>query len=511
MVNIGLHLHSKTIAAGKRPHLSKTAGRSLIRESAAPFGSDARFQGLPYDFTVIAAGLGALAEIVTSRQPYDMKNILVIGAGRSSSALIRYLLEHAAAGNWSLRVGDMSAELAEQKINGHPNGAAFRFDINDTAQREKEIQSADLVVSMLPATMHGQVAKDCVRFGRHLVTASYVSGEMRALDEAAKQKGVLLLNEIGLDPGIDHMSAMQVIDRVKGQGGTMTAFYSYCGGLVAPESNDNPWGYKFSWNPRNVILAGQGAAAQYIENGRYKYLPYTRLFAEARTIHVNGWGDFDAYANRDSLSYRAVYGLENISTMLRGTLRMPGYCKAWNVLVQLGMTDESYQVKDSGSMTYAQFTEAFLPEGKGSPEQRLAAFGDAEAIAKIKWTGLLDDEKIPLKEAAPAQILQELLERKWKLQPQDKDMIVMQHRFEYTLGGKQHHLLSSLVVKGEDQVFTAMAKTVGLPAAIAVRLILEGKLSLRGVQVPVMKEIYEPVLQELEGFGIRFEETETEG
>ncbi|TND07410.1 MAG: saccharopine dehydrogenase (NADP+, L-glutamate forming), partial [Bacteroidetes bacterium] len=281
---------------------------------------------------------------------------------------------------------------------------------------------------------------------------------------------------------------------------------------VAPESNTNPWGYKFSWNPRNVILAGQGAAAQYIENGRYKYLPYNRLFAEARTIHVNGWGDFDAYANRDSLSYRAVYGLEKIPTMLRGTLRMPGYCKAWNALVRLGLTDDTYKVKDAGSMTYAQFTEAFLPEGKGNLAERLAVFlgeqTDSEIVGKVTWTGLLSDEKIPFAEASPAQILQELLERKWKLEAQDKDMIVMQHRFEYTLGGKSHHLLSSLVVKGEDQTYTAMAKTVGLPAAIAVKMILEDKIKLRGVQVPVMKEIYEPVLKELEGFGVRFEERE---
>jgi saccharopine dehydrogenase-like NADP-dependent oxidoreductase len=440
-----------------------------------------------------------------------MKTILVIGAGRSSSSLIQYFLDHAAAENWQVRVGDVDEKNAIARVGGNANGVAFRFDIADTAQREKEISNASLVVSMLPAFMHGAVAKDCVRFGKHLVTCSYVNDEMRALDAEAKAKNIILLNEIGLDPGIDHMSAMQIIDRIKNAGGEISAFYSYCGGLVAPESNDNPWGYKFSWNPRNVILAGQGTA-QFIENGKYKYLPYSRLFTEAKTISVEGHGNFDAYANRDSLSYRPIYGLENIPTMLRGTLRIPGFCKAWNAFVQLGWTDDTWKIHNSSSLTYAELIESFLPAKNGNVKERLAAFlGEeinSEIMSKLDWLGIFSNEKIKLNDATPAQILQELLERKWKLQPGDKDMIVMQHRFEYLLDNKNHTIISSFVIKGEDEIHTAMAKTVGLPAAIAVKRILSGELKRTGVCVPVTADVYEPVLKELEKFGIRFEEKE---
>lgn len=438
-----------------------------------------------------------------------MKSILVIGAGRSSSALIFYLLKNADACSWKVRVGDMNLKFAQERVGGHERGTAFQFDINNQPQREQEILHADLVVSMLPATMHGQVAQDCVKFGKHLVTASYVSDAMRSLDADAKAKNVILLNEIGLDPGIDHMSAMQIINGIRAKGGELQAFYSYCGGLVAPESNDNPWGYKFSWNPRNVILAGQ-ATAQYIENGKYKYLPYQRLFAEAKSIEVKGHGTFDAYANRDSLSYREVYGLENIPTMLRGTLRANGFCKAWDIFVKLGFTDDSWKVKDAGQLTYAQLTEAFLPEGKGNLRTRIAELCKLEeaetAIEMIEWSGIIDNKKIPLDEGTPAQILQQLLEKKWLLQPGDKDMVVMQHVFDYFLDGKLEHITSSLVVKGDDEVHTAMAKTVGLPAAIAVKMILTGKYKSSGVVVPVAKELYEPILAELSSTGISFTE-----
>lgn len=438
-----------------------------------------------------------------------MKSILVIGAGRSSSALISYLLKNADANGWKVRVGDMNLKFAQERVAGHDRGTAFHFDINNQQQREQEILHADLVVSMLPATMHGQVAQDCVKFGKHLVTASYVSDAMRALDADAKSKNVILLNEIGLDPGIDHMSAMKIINDIRSRGGELQAFYSYCGGLVAPESNDNPWGYKFSWNPRNVILAGQGTA-QYIENGKYKYLPYQRLFAEAKSIEVKGHGSFDAYANRDSLSYRAIYGLENIPTMLRGTLRANGFCKAWDIFVKLGLTDDTWKVKNAGELTYGQLTEAFLPEGKGALKNRIAELYNLDpndaSVEMIEWSGILDNKKIPMDEGTPAQILQHLLEKKWLLKPGDKDMVVMQHIFDYFLDGKLEHITSSLVVKGEDEIHTAMAKTVGLPAAIAVKMILTGAFKGSGVVVPVMKELYEPVLKELEGQGIVFTE-----
>jgi saccharopine dehydrogenase-like NADP-dependent oxidoreductase len=440
-----------------------------------------------------------------------MKTILVIGAGRSSSSLIQYLLDHAQQEQWQVRVGDVEEKNAQARVGGNKNGFAFRFDMADAAQREKEISNASLVVSMLPASMHGAVAKDCVRLGKHLVTCSYVNDEMRALDAEAKRKNIILLNEIGLDPGIDHMSAMQLIDKIKKSGGEISAFYSYCGGLVAPESNNNPWGYKFSWNPRNVILAGQGTA-QFIEKGEYKYLPYSRVFSEAKTIHVDGWGDYDAYANRDSLSYRAVYGLEKIPTMLRGTLRMPGYCKAWNAFVQLGWTDDTWKIHNANELSWNAFIEAFLPHGKGSAKEKLAEFlgeeMNGEVMQKLDWLGIFSEEKIKLKEASPAQILQELLERKWKLEHGDKDLVVMQHHFEYVLKGKTHTVISSFVAKGDDEIHTAMAKTVGLPAAIAVKRILSGEIKRTGVCVPVTEDIYNPVLEELKSFGISFVEKE---
>jgi saccharopine dehydrogenase-like NADP-dependent oxidoreductase len=441
-----------------------------------------------------------------------VKNILVIGAGRSSSSLIKYLLDNSQQEQWTVTVGDVSIELVHQKINNHPNARAIVFDINNEQQRQEEIQRADIVISMLPASMHLSVAKDCVRYKKHLATASYVSKEMATLDEEAKKNGIVLMNEVGLDPGIDHASAMKVIDEIHEKGGELTSFKSFCGGLVAPESNDNPWGYKFSWNPRNVILAGQGTA-QYIENGEYKYIPYNRLFTQIDTVSIDGYGNFDAYANRDSLSYRKSYNIEEISTMLRGTLRMPGYCKAWNVFVKLGLTDDTYTIEASNTLTYRQLLEAYLPAGIKSTKEKLVAFMgteiDAEIIDKIEWLGLFNDTRIERANATPAQILQDVLEEKWKLMPQDKDMIVMQHQFEYVLpekGNNKIKLNSSLVVKGEDQIYTAMAKTVGLPLAIASKLILQGKIKSKGVLIPTTKEIYEPLLAELEQYGVVFEE-----
>ena len=440
-----------------------------------------------------------------------MKNILVIGAGRSASSLIKYLLNHSVKENWNVTVGDVSLDLVIQKTQGHVNARAILFDINNDVQRESEIERADIVISMLPAFMHMNVAKDCIRFKKHLATASYVSKEMKDLDLQAKSAGIILMNEIGLDPGIDHASAMKVIDQIQAKGGELVSFQSFCGGLVAPESNDNPWGYKFSWNPRNVILAGQGTA-QFIEDGKYKYIPYNRLFKQICSVHIDGHGTYDAYANRDSLSYRKIYNLENIPTMLRGTLRKPGYCKAWNVFVKLGLTDDTYKVEASETLTYKQLLDAFLPKGQASTKDKLIAFMgsemDEDALNKIEWLGVFDDIKIRLADASPAQILQDLLEEKWLLKEHDKDMIVMQHEFEYTMNGKNKKIISSLVVRGEDQTYTAMAKTVGLPLAITAKLILQGKISARGVIIPTIKEIYEPVLAELENEGVRFEEKE---
>ncbi len=441
-----------------------------------------------------------------------MKNILVIGAGRSATSLIQYLLTNSEKENWKVTVGDISLELVQQKTDNHKNARAIIFDIHNDEQRKQEIQKADLVISMLPASMHISVAKDCVQYKKHMATASYVSHEMNELNKDAIAAGVILMNEIGLDPGIDHASAMKIIDQVHEEGGELVSFKSYCGGLVAPESNDNPWGYKFSWNPRNVVLAGQGTA-QFIENGSYKYIPYNRLFTQIETLNVDGYGTFDGYANRDSLSYRKLYHLDAIPTMLRGTLRMPGFCKGWNVFVKLGLTDDTYKIEASHTLTYGELLQAFLPKGTASLKEKLIAFMgnemDEDVLQKIEWLGILGDRKIKLANATPAQLLQDLLEEKWKLNEHDKDMIVMQHQIKYKNSkGEIKHLTSSLVVKGDDPVHTAMAKTVGIPLAIASKLILQGKITVRGVAIPTTKEIYEPVLKELESFGVKFEEKE---
>jgi saccharopine dehydrogenase-like NADP-dependent oxidoreductase len=307
------------------------------------------------------------------------------------------------------------------------------------------------------------------------------------------------------------MSAMEVIDEVNEKGGKMISFRSYTGGLVSPESNDNPWGYKFSWNPRNVILAGHGTA-RYIEDGKYKYIPYNRLFKQIERIHVEGYGDFDGYANRDSLSYRKSYGLENIPTMIRGTLRQSPYCSAWSIFVDLGLTDDSFKIEGSEKLSYREIAEAFLPGRKSSGSlmnriSNLTGFKeDSTEMKMMEWTGILSDERPGIKDASPAQVLQHLLEQKWKLKEEDKDMIVMQHIFQYEILGKKTHHTSSLVVKGDNSVYTAMAKTVGLPMAIAARLILNGKIKSTGVQIPVTKEIYTPILQELKSFEIKFDD-----
>jgi saccharopine dehydrogenase (NADP+, L-glutamate forming) len=333
---------------------------------------------------------------------------------------------------------------------------------------------------------------------------------MKALDSEAKKKNILLLNECGLDPGIDHASAMKLIDEIKQQGGNISSFKSYCGGLVAPENNDNPWGYKFSWNPRNVILAGQGTA-QYLHNGELKFLPYNRLFSQTDIVEIEGYGEFDAYANRDSLSYISIYGLDNIKTMLRGTLRQKGYCKAWDVFVKLGLTDDTSKITDATKFTYTSLVSSFLPNDNGSLKERLKNFLGEQWFNEIEeqmdYLELFSNKRIELHEGTPAQLIQSLLEEKWRLKQGERDMVVMQHQFEYSLPGKDiQKLNSSLVVKGINDNHTAMALTVGLPLAITIKNFLTNKFKLSGVQIPVTKDIYLPLLKELEENNIVFNE-----
>ncbi len=399
-------------------------------------------------------------------------------------------------------------KLQKKKVDGNSLGRAILFDIQNENQKIEEISKADIVISFLPAFMHPIVAKECVKQGKHMVTASYVSKDMQGLDNEAKAKGLALLNELGVDPGIDHMSAMRVIDKIKNEGGKLLAFSSNTGGLIAPESDNNPWNYKFTWNPRNVVVAGQGIA-KYIEKGTLKYIPYTQLFRRIYRTSVLNMGEFDVYANRDSLSYREVYGLQNIPTIFRGTMRRPGYCKAWDVFVQLGATDDTYQIENVDKMTYRDFINLFLQyDDKLTVEEKLCNHLNidpfSDTMKKLTWLGVFEKTIIGLKEATPAQVLQHILEPKWKLSPEDKDMIVMQHKFEYELNGKRKQITSSLVVIGKDSTDTAMAITVGMPVAIAAEMLLKGQIKVTGVHVPVIPELYNPILNELEKYGIKF-------
>ena len=443
-----------------------------------------------------------------------MRKILVIGSGKSSSYLIKYLLDNSQSENLYITIGDINIENAKKLIRNHENAQAVILDIFDHRSRSNAIKNADIVVSMLPARFHIEVAKDCIVYKKNMVTASYVSPEMKALDNEVKNNGLIFMNEIGVDPGMDHMSAMRVIDSIRAKGGTMILFESFTGGLVAPESDNNLWNYKFTWNPRNVVVAGQGGAAKFLQEGKYKYISYNRLFRRTEFLEIDGFGRFEAYANRDSLKYQKAYKLDNIKTLYRGTMRKVGFSRAWNIFVQLGMTDDSYIIDDSENMSYRDFVNAYLPY---SPTDSVELkFRHCLKIDQddIIWEKLeeLDifssTKKVELVKATPAQILRKILMDTWMLDEADKDMIVMYHKFGYELSGKKHQIDATMVTIGENQTYTAMAKTVGLPVAIATLSILNGKIKTPGVQIPIAKEVYEPILNELETHGICFNEKE---
>ena len=442
-----------------------------------------------------------------------MRNILIIGAGRSASSLIQYLLNKSNEQQLHITIADLSLETALKKINNHPNATAIALNIFDASQRQEAIKNATIVISMLPAHLHIEVAKDCILYKKNMVTASYVSEAMQSLDAAAKANNLIFMNEIGLDPGIDHMSAMKIIDEIKEKGGKMILFESFCGGLVAPESDTNLWNYKFTWAPRNVVLAGQGGAAKFIQEGKYKYIPYHKLFRRTEFLEVEGFGRFEGYANRDSLKYLEAYGLKNVLTMYRGTIRRVGFSKAWNMFVQLGMTDDTYVIDDSETISYREFTNLFLPYHPTDSVEIKTRLALGIEQDDIMWDKLLEldlfnaKKIVGLKNATPAQILERILNDSWTLQPDDKDMIVMYHKFGYELDGKQFQIDSKMVCLGEDQTYTAMAKTVGLPVAMAALQILNGNISLTGVLLPTHKQVYEPILKELEEYGVVFKET----
>lgn len=441
-----------------------------------------------------------------------MRNILVIGLGKSTTYLLKYLLDKSQSESLHITIGDLNTEHAKKLVRQHKQVDIIQLDVFNEEHRKQTIQKADIVISMLPARFHIEVAKDCIAYNKNMVTASYISSEMQALDEEAKQKGLIFMNEIGVDPGIDHMSAMQVIDQIRAQGGKMILFESFTGGLVAPESDNNLWNYKFTWNPRNVVTAGQGGAAKFLQEGTYKYIPYNRLFRRTEFIDIENYGRFEVYANRDSLKYQSVYGLNDIKTLYRGTIRRVGFSRAWNIFVALGMTDDSYTIDDSEHMSYRDFINSFLPYSPTDSVELKLRHQLKIDQDDIMWDKLLEldifssTKRVELKKATPAQILQKILMDSWTLHDDDKDMIVMYHKFGYELNGEKYQIDSSMVVLGENQTYTAMSKTVGLPVAIATLAILNGKIKTPGVQIPITKEVYTPILKELQTYGIQFKE-----
>ncbi len=422
---------------------------------------------------------------------YIVKHIVLFGAGKSATVLIDYLLAEAATNHWSITVADANREQVLAKTNHSPLVEAVQVDINEDAQRASLIQKADIVISMMPPSLHILVARDCIKYGKNLLTASYVDPAIKALREEIEEKKLLFLCEMGLDPGIDHMSAMKILDAIREKGGIIKSFKSHCGGLVAPESDDNPWHYKISWNPRNVVLAGK-AGAEFKLDKKIHHREYHQLFRHCNEVNVPGVGNLAIYPNRDSLSYIPVYNLENVETFLRTTLRYPDFCVGWDAIVQAGLTDDTTPV--NSELTLNEWAAPLLP------------FVTDRNKEMLHFLGFFSTEAVPPAAQTSADILQFLLETKLGMQPGDKDMIVMLHEIEYELDNQIHKVESSLVVVGKDHLRTAMAKTVGLPLGIAAKLILNGTIQLTGIQIPILKDIYEPVLAELEATGICFKE-----
>ncbi|MES2431327.1 MAG: saccharopine dehydrogenase C-terminal domain-containing protein [Bacteroidota bacterium] len=421
-----------------------------------------------------------------------MKTVLLFGAGKSATVLIDYLLEESKNNKWKFIIADANKEQILSKTNNSTFAEAIEIDITNDEARETVIQRAHVVISMMPPALHYLIAKDCVELRKHLLTASYVDNKIKSLSDEIKHRKLLFLCEMGLDPGIDHMSAMKIIDEIRSKGGNITSFKSHCGGLVAPESDDNSWHYKISWNPRNVVTAGK-AGAEYKINNEIKHVEYNDLFTNCNTVNIEGLGNLACYPNRDSLSYIPIYKLRSAETFIRTTLRYPQFCIGWEAIVKAGLANDEIIMRPE-NVTFKNWSETIIP------------FITDENNPLLEYLGLFDDALIPATAKTFADVLQYLLETKLVMHPHDKDMIVMLHEIIYELRGTMYDVKSSLIVKGEDSLRTAMAKTVGLPLGIAAKLILNNELKLTGLHIPTLKEIYEPVLKELENFGVMFNE-----
>lgn len=435
-----------------------------------------------------------------------MKNILILGAGFVSRPGVRYLLD---SGVVNVTVADIFPERAEELVAGYENGRALSLDINDSEKLEQTVKEHDIVVSLLPWTLHLKVADLCVKNNRNMATTSYVSEGMKALDPEVRERGLLFLNEIGVDPGIDHMSAMKIIDEVEAEGGKIVEFYSTTGGLPAPEDNDNPFGYKFSWSPKGVILASRNAA-RFLERGKVVDIPGEELFLNYKNEHIEGLGDFELYPNRDSVVYKDIYGLEGIETLIRGTYRYPGWCRTLKLIVDMGLLSDTPQEGIAG----IPFREALLklPQLKGEDDPRAAVMKNfglddySEELKRLEWLGIFSDELTPDQDNF-LDILSDQMKRKLYYKEDEKDMILMQHTFIVrNSDGSRDKIISTLIDYGIPGGDSSMSRTVSLPLAIGVKMMAEGRFNLTGVRIPVLKELYLPVLSELENLGIRLVE-----
>ena len=432
-----------------------------------------------------------------------MKNVLILGAGLVGKPLVRYLLDQP---DFHVKVASRTVSKAERLVGDHPRGEAQPLNVDDTATLKNLISGADLVISMVPYTHHVTVANLCIELKKHMVTTSYVSENMRKLDRKAKDAGILILNEIGLDPGIDHMSAMKIIHEVQNKGGRITSFYSYCGGLPAPEANTNPWGYKFSWSPKGVVMAGKNAG-RYLKEKKEVNVPSEDLFAHFWEMNIEGLPKLEAYPNRDSVPYIKLYGISDADSMYRGTLRYPGWCQTMKKVVELGFLDEKEQ--DTKGLSYAGLLSKLIKKEKGIDlKKNLATYlridENSEPIKRLEWLGLLSDEPLPYEKSSPLDILANRLLEKLQYEEGERDMIVLHHEFiaEYPKDKKKERITSTLIDFGIPHGDSAMSRTVGLPAAIGASLILQEKIRATGVHIPVNPSIYEPTLKELEKQGI---------
>ncbi|MBN8669735.1 MAG: saccharopine dehydrogenase NADP-binding domain-containing protein [Chitinophagales bacterium] len=439
-----------------------------------------------------------------------MQTILVAGAGKSSIYLIEYLLNNASRNKWKVIVADGSKEAIEEKVKNHPCSEIAVIDITDSTQREPLVEQSDMVVSLMPPHLHIHLAKDCLKHKKNLITSSYISPEMKAMDADVKTAGLMFMCEMGLDPGIDHMTANQIIHSIERVASSITSFKSYCGGLIAPSSDNNPWHYKFSWNPKNIITAGADGA-HYLQNGKEVTVPYEAMFDNCKKIKVDGLGNLAYYPNRDSLRYLDLYHVPEIKTFIRATLRYPAFCKGWQAIILLKLNDQKDSI-DTANLSYADWVKQKTGYQSGSFEShiqnKLGDDGDSKTMEMLTWLGIFDDVKINQGNISSADILLNLLLQKWEMAPEDKDMVVMQHEVEYMHRGDKIKMTSTMVIEGESRDHSAMAKTVGLPMAILAKMVLTNKIvPPLGVLIPSMPSVYRPVLTELKHHGIEFIET----